>query len=79
MKAGENILVWDTSSLRCRTDNMKMSNKLLVTWVCSLRDEVKAGDTALGFIITEAGVEAEVSQGRCVESRRGGLKTSRPP
>ena len=62
---------------------MKMSNKLLVTWVCSLRDEVKAGDTALAFIITEAGVEArgvaEVSQGGCVESRRGGLKTSRPP
>lgn len=36
-----------------------------------LRDEVKAGDTELGFIITEIGVKArgvvEISQGGCVE------------
>lgn len=36
-----------------------------------LRDEVKAGDTALGFIITEVGAEVrgvvEISQGGCAE------------
>lgn len=46
---------------------MEMFSKLLVTWVCLLRDEVKTGDTELGFIITEAGDEArgvvEISQG----------------
>lgn len=36
-----------------------------------LRDEVKAGSTKLGFIITEVGVRArgvvEISQGVCVD------------
>ena len=47
-----------------------------------LKDEVKAGDTTLEFIITETGIEArgvaEVSQEvLCGMQRR--LKTSRPP
>lgn len=51
-----------------------------------LRDEVKAGDTELGCIITEVGVEArgvaEISTGvggGLHEMKRGGLKTSRLP
>lgn len=48
-----------------------------------LRDEVKAGDTALGFVITEVGVEArgvvEISQGGLFGMKREKLKTSRLP
>lgn len=44
---------------------MALSNKLL------LRDDIKAGSTELGFIITEVGVKArgvaEISQGVCVQ------------
>lgn len=47
---------------------MEISNKLLVMSLL-LRDEVKLGDTELGFIITEVGAEArgvvEISQGSC--------------
>lgn len=48
---------------------MEMFKKLFVRCVCW--DEVKAGDTALGFIITEVGAEVrgvvEISQGGCAE------------
>lgn len=67
LKAGENILVWDTMFLGYRMIRWRCPRAVGHTGLL-LRDEVETGDIEVGFIITEVGFEVrgvvEISQGK---------------